>query len=310
MSCRYGKPMIVLAALALLPGCSALIGGPTQDIALSTNPPGAQCRLTRENAVIAVVPQTPAMVRVNRSPADIVVDCRRDGHADARHQMKSSVDGMVFGNIVGAGLMGFGIDSATGADRKYDSAVTLTLLPQSGPAAGTEPRQLAQASPATAGDVSQASWIAQRTASSNASNQVPTAPVGYVPPPPPPLPAEKPTELKPAVAAMPMAKPPAQAAPSKAAAAMKDMPSAGTGLWRAHLASHRTEGAAINEWQELLKKDPKLYGNFDPKIEWIDVKDRGSFARLMLGGWPERKGADAACAKIRGPQRYCAAVRE
>ena len=92
---------------------------------------------------------------------------------------------------------------------------------------------------------------------------------------------------------------------------MKPAASSGSsGLWRVHLASHRTEGAAINEWQELLKKDPKLYGGFDPKIEWVDVKDRGSFARLLLGGWPERKEADAACAKIRGPGRYCMAVRE
>lgn len=321
MTCRYGSSMIALAVLALLPGCAALVNGSTQDIAVSTDPPGAHCMMTRENAVIATVPQTPAIVRVNRSPADIVIDCRHGGHAHGRHRMKANADGMTLGNIIGAGLMGMGIDSAINADKAYDSSVTVTMMPQNGPApdaAGAEPRRMAQAASAAIGDVSQATWIAQRTASANASNQVPTAPVGYVPPPPPPerqpdkpeeaKPAEaKPSEAKP-VAAMPATKP---APPKTAAATMKAALSpAGSGPWHAHLASHRTEAAAINEWQELMKKDPKLYGAFEPKIEWIDVKDRGSFARLLLGGWPERKEADAACAKIRGPQRYCAAVKE
>lgn len=315
MSCRYGKLLAAMAALALLPGCAALINGPTQDIAVNTEPPGARCMMTRENAVIATVPQTPAMVRVNRSPADIVVDCRHEDHGHGRHRMKSGADGVTLGNIVGAGLMGVGIDSAINADKAYDSAVTVAMAPQNGPspdAAGTEPRRLAQVAPAAVGDVSQASWIAQRTANSNASNQVPTMPVGYVPPPSPPSPADKPAEMK-AAGTKPADKPVAAAkpaAPPRAAAAMRAAPSTGTGLWRAHLASHRTESAAINEWQELLKKDPKLYGEFDPAVEWVDVKDRGSFARLLVGGWPERKEADAACAKIRGPQRYCAAVRE
>jgi hypothetical protein len=119
----------------------------------------------------------------------------------------------------------------------------------------------------------------------------------------------------PSASAMPAGYKPSVAAPAvpvaKATAAAADKPvSASAGPWRAHLASHRTEGAAINEWQELLKRDPNLYGQFDPRIEWVDLKDRGSFARLMIGGWADRKEADAACARIRGPQRYCAAVKE
>lgn len=230
------------------------------------------------------------------------------------------------------------------------------------------------ASPATlprAGDISQASWAAQRTASY--TSQTNTTPVDYAPavdkkageeevkPPenhaasdqraavkssgqPTPIkpghatskpnarpstaaaPAASPTQGPPSPAAAPTAtapmaslpagyKPsvdaPATAAGNTALASMADKPvSSGVGPWRAHLASHRTEGAAINEWQELLKRDPKLYGQFDPSIAWVDVKDRGSFARLMIGGWADRKEADAACAKIRGPQRYCAAVAE
>lgn len=87
-------------------------------------------------------------------------------------------------------------------------------------------------------------------------------------------------------------------------AGMATMPD---GSWRAHLASHRTESAAINEWQELLRANPALYGQFDPQIEWVDTQ-RGSFARLLLVGFADRKAADDACAKLRSATRYCAAV--
>lgn len=209
----------------------------------------------------------------------------------------------------------------------------MTASPPAAPVAGR--------APLPAGDVSQASWAAQRTASYQ--NQRNTIPVGYVAPPEDkpedkaaaqkPDAGGQPMSIKPAdkatgkPAAEPAAKPAATAAkpmtaksmPEKTgqnkAAALDAKPmamsnAANKGLWRVHLASHRTEGAAINEWQELLKRDPKLYGQYDPQIEWVDLQGRGSFARLMLGGWAERKEADAACAKIRGPRRYCAVIKQ
>lgn len=78
--------------------------------------------------------------------------------------------------------------------------------------------------------------------------------------------------------------------------------------WKAHLASHRTESAAINEWQELLKGNAALYGQFDPLVEWTDTQ-RGAFARLVLVGFADRKAADDACAKIRSSTRYCASIQ-
>jgi hypothetical protein len=40
---------------------------------------------------------------------------------------KSSSAGATFGNIVAGGLIGWGVDSATGSDNKYDSPVNITL---------------------------------------------------------------------------------------------------------------------------------------------------------------------------------------
>jgi hypothetical protein len=100
----------------------------------------------------------------------------------------------------------------------------------------------------------------------------------------------------------------AQPTPPEMAGSMKDAGGAATG-WRAHLASHRTESAAINEWQELLRANPSLYGQFDPQIEWVDTPNRGAFARLVLVGFAERKEADAACAKIHA-SHYCVSVKD
>jgi hypothetical protein len=200
------------------------------------------------------------------------------------------------------------------------------------------------------GSVSQANWAAQRAASNQMRNQGNTAPVNYQDPEKlaaeaeaadrvaaakAPSPAAKPAAPTPAsmprtaagraaAAATSSATPaapvvvatapalPAGYVPSAAvmAGAMQDAGAAAMAGWRAHLASHRTESAAINEWQELLRGNPSLYGHYDPLVEWVDTPARGSFARLVLVGFAERKDADAACAKIRSSTRYCASVKE
>lgn len=132
----------------------------------------------------------------------------------------------------------------------------------------------------------------------------PGLPVDYTPSPAAmddPAKAQEAQKMAAATGAMPT--PPVMTGNGKEAGA------AATG-WRAHLASHRTESAAINEWQELLKSNPSLYGQFDPSIEWVDTPQRGAFARLVLVGFAERRDADAACAKIRSSTRYCASVKD
>src|SRR3546814_6459865 len=73
---------------------------------------------------------------------------------------------------------------------------------------------------------------------------------------------------------------------------------------RAHLASYRSEEEAIAGWEILLKADPKLYGRFDPRIEWAEIPNRGSYARLTMGEFADRTAAEAACATVRNPRRY------
>ena len=134
---------------------------------------------------------------------------------------------------------------------------------------------------------------------------VPGLPAGYTPSPAAvddPARAQEAQKLAAATGAAPT--------PPDMAGSMKDMSAAAVVGWRAHLASHRTESAAINEWQELLKGNPSLYGQYDPLVEWVDTPSRGAFARLVLVGFADRKDADAACAKIRSSTRYCASLKD
>lgn len=163
------------------------------------------------------------------------------------------------------------------------------------------PAPIAPAPPAAAGNgIAQASWAAQRAASLSQQNQ--TLPFGAPEPKiePKPEPAVEPTPEPKAGPAAAASKPSDSASAAKAgdkpaAVPAKSMPAAvaasaaGSGLWRAHLASHRTEQAAINEWQERLKADPKRYDGLDPLVIWTDVPSRGAFARLTVGAWAEKK---------------------
>lgn len=126
-----------------------------------------------------------------------------------------------------------------------------------------------------------------------AASRTPAKPAAVAPKPD----ASKPAAPKPVV-------------PVRQAAAPKAAAESGNGLWRAHLASHRSEPAAINEWQELLKSNPQAYGELEPLVTWVDVSGRGSFARLTFGEFASQKEANDACAKLRGPGRYCQAVKD
>lgn len=119
----------VSVALAL-GGCASIVEGTSQEIAVNTDPTGAKCLLERQGITIAQVNSTPGSVRIDKTKHDITVICSKDGYEDARYHNKSDVAAMTAGNIILGGGVGWIIDSASGADNKYDASVFLTLAPQ------------------------------------------------------------------------------------------------------------------------------------------------------------------------------------
>lgn len=128
---KYVKIALVAAfAVTGLEGCSSVIEGTSQEILVNTNPPGANCALEREGNIIARIPQTPGGATIKKTKHDITVRCTKDGFVETTYLNHSGAAGATFGNIVLGGGIGWAVDSASGADNKYDSPVNVTLLPK------------------------------------------------------------------------------------------------------------------------------------------------------------------------------------
>jgi hypothetical protein len=122
-------------------GCATILAGKSQTVTVATNPPGARCELIREGRVIGTVDNTPGAITLIKSKHDIDVICRKDGFSDGKGFGDSGLEGATFGNIILGGLIGWGVDSAVGADNKYPEVMTVNLVPSapvasSGSAAG------------------------------------------------------------------------------------------------------------------------------------------------------------------------------
>jgi hypothetical protein len=122
-----------LLASFLLPifatGCASIIEGTSQEISINTNPAGADCALKRQDQVIARVNPTPGATTIKKTKYDITVYCDKNGFQQATYLNHSGAAAATFGNIVLGGGIGWAIDSAAGADNKYDSPVNITLVP-------------------------------------------------------------------------------------------------------------------------------------------------------------------------------------
>jgi hypothetical protein len=141
-------------------GCSSIIEGTSQEILVNTFPAGASCTLLRNGQAIATVSPTPGTALVRKTKFGINVVCNKTGYAQASAVDRSgSAAASVAGDLLFPGI-GWAIDSASGADNKYDSPMNLTLAQETAsPVATTEAgpaMKVAQAVPAggTAPDAS------------------------------------------------------------------------------------------------------------------------------------------------------------
>lgn len=122
-----------------LGACSSIIEGTSQEIVVNTNPAGADCALVREGVVIGRVNPTPGAVTIKKTKHDITIKCDKDGFEQATYFNKSGAAGATFGNIILGGGIGWAIDSASGADNKYDSPVNITMVPKQAVTADSKP---------------------------------------------------------------------------------------------------------------------------------------------------------------------------
>jgi hypothetical protein len=121
----------VAAASLLLSGCASVVRGSTESILITTPPTtGASCILSNPRGNWTVV--TPGVVEVKKSKQDVRVTCTKDGFQDGVASIESGFEGWTVGNLLIGGLIGLGIDAATGSINDYANAFQVPMFPLEG----------------------------------------------------------------------------------------------------------------------------------------------------------------------------------
>jgi hypothetical protein len=137
--------LLVAAAIAIpCLGCASVTRGTTENISIATTPAGATAEVSGLDTPIACL--TPCVVQAKRS-ADITVTINKDGYEPQMIPLTKEIPGTgaagFAGNLLAGGLIGMGVDAATGAaqDHKPNPViVTLQpLVPAPSPAARPRP---------------------------------------------------------------------------------------------------------------------------------------------------------------------------
>lgn len=111
----------------LLPACATVVNGTSQDVVVSTSPPGAACAVDRAGARLGVVQQTPGSLHVEKSKNELTVTCGKPGFQSAAVTRSPSFSLMTFGNVLVSGLIGVVVDAASGANYQYPGDIQLDL---------------------------------------------------------------------------------------------------------------------------------------------------------------------------------------
>jgi hypothetical protein len=135
---------ISVASLGLtLCGCVSVFEGTSQKINVVTNPTEASCVFFREGQPIGTVTSTPGFLEVRKSKYDITVKCDKPGYQQAAYLNHSGTSATIAANVAVDILFTAGIssivDSADGADNKYDSVVNVMLIPVTAAAPPSKP---------------------------------------------------------------------------------------------------------------------------------------------------------------------------
>jgi hypothetical protein len=134
---------ILLAAVIVMPclGCASVTRGTTENISITTTPPGATADISGlENPTACV---TPCVVQAKRN-ADITVTINKDGYQPQTIPLTKEIPGSgaagFAGNLVLGGLVGMGVDAVTGAAQDHKpNPVIVTLRPLAPRAARPRP---------------------------------------------------------------------------------------------------------------------------------------------------------------------------
>jgi hypothetical protein len=116
----------------LFAGCSTIVKGTDQQVSVNTpGVNGAMCQL-QSPAVGTRTVQTPANIVLPKSKHNVAVTCQAQCYAKGVGTLASHTEMMTAGNVLFGGLIGLGVDAASGAMNKYDPGVEVVMTPLPG----------------------------------------------------------------------------------------------------------------------------------------------------------------------------------
>jgi|SRR3954454_14064018 hypothetical protein len=135
----------VLAACAMLGGCASVARGTTETISVESTPPGAEATISGLDNPMTCV--TPCAVVAKRN-ADITVTVQKSGYEPEVVQLTKDIPAAgaagFAGNLLLGGLVGMGVDAATGAATDHKpNPVIVTLHRQAAPPPPKKPKAAA-----------------------------------------------------------------------------------------------------------------------------------------------------------------------
>ena len=113
-------------------GCATIVKGTTQTVSIDTpGVIGAVCELSSPGIGTQSV-TTPATIELEKSQHNISTTCRKSCFQDGVGVIASYSEGMAAGNILFGGVIGLGVDAASGAMNKYADRTTIVMIPVQG----------------------------------------------------------------------------------------------------------------------------------------------------------------------------------
>lgn len=121
--------MAVSAACLMATGCATVTRGSNEVFVVESDPPGAAVQLSNGMRCTA----TPCSFKVPRKE-NLQVTVSMDGYETSRHNVQTQVSGgggaAMAGNVILGGLIGAGVDAATGAMLEHKpNPLVVTLRP-------------------------------------------------------------------------------------------------------------------------------------------------------------------------------------
>lgn len=121
----------VLSLTLLGSGCASIVTGHNQSVSVETRSKqggtvaSANCKLSNDKGTWFVT--SPGSVSVRRSYVDLLVNCEKTDQTPGVASVKSSTKPMAFGNILFGGVIGAGVDIASGAAYDYPTLITVWM---------------------------------------------------------------------------------------------------------------------------------------------------------------------------------------